>query len=158
MARSPCRSARASSGRVGVGGAPVHRLVGHGKSSCVSAVGLGVNCVLQGIFSLKEGMRVARIFTLADLANPADHKFMIMTGKAFTMVMTLNDRGSFEAVSSLFELKEPTLNMGVMNGHYVQITPTKVLGAHRLGGARVVVAGGATAASCTATWARSSCC
>lgn len=102
-------------------------LVGHGKSSCVSAVGLGVSCVLQGIFSLKEGMRVARIFTLTDLANPADHKFMIMTGKAFTMVMTLNDRGSFEAVSSLFELKEPTLNMGVMNGHYVQITPTKVL-------------------------------
>ena len=102
-------------------------LIGHGKSSCVCAIGLGISCVLQGIFSLKEGMRVSRIFTLVDLENPADHKFMILTGKGFTMIMTLNDHGSFESVSSLFELKEPTLNMGVMNGHYVQITPTKVL-------------------------------
>ena len=103
-------------------------------------------------------MRVARIFTLADLANPADHKFMIMTGKAFTMVMTLNDRGSFEAVSSLFELKEPTLNNGRDERPLRADHAHEGAGAHRLGGARVVVAGGRQPHPVTATWARSSCC
>ena len=102
-------------------------LIGHGTNTCVCSIGLGVCCVLDGIFSMKEGNSLHRIFTLPNLAEPSHDKYMVMTVKNASMITTMNDKNGFDVIPSLFEKKEPTINMGVMNGHYVQITPTKVL-------------------------------
>ena len=103
---------------------------GHGASGRLCTVSLGIHCSIQKVLSpikIESDGEYYRLYSLPSLEDDSIDPLAIFSATNRSYVMSISGNGHFEMIKSVdFSTQEKTLNTGVYNGVYVQITPSQV--------------------------------
>ena len=103
---------------------------GHGASGRLCTVSLGIQCNIQEVLSpikLVSDDMYYRLYSLPSLEDDFVDPLAIFSTTNRSYLISISGNGHFEVIkSSDFSTLEKTLNTGVYNGVYVQITPSQV--------------------------------
>lgn len=103
---------------------------GHGASGRLCTVSLGIQCNIQEVLSpikLVSDDVYYRLYSLPALDDDFVDPLAIFSTTNRSYLISISGNGHFEVVKmSDFSTLEKTLNTGVYNGVYVQITPSQV--------------------------------